>query len=149
MTEKDIKTKSSKPVVHAKKERYFESVGRRKEAVARVRLFPGKHENSGVTVNDKKLDSYFPIKKHQIVVISPINSLSLKDYSVSAKVEGGGVSSQAEAVRLGIARNLVALNPIWRSRLKSLGFLTRDPRMVERKKPGLRKARRPQQWRKR
>ncbi len=148
------KTKSSekedkKSAVSGK---YTEAVGRRKTAVARVRVFSSKNakgEKIEVTVNEKDLDKYFPLKKNQNTVKSPFKTLSLNEYSGAAKVEGGGVSAQAEAIRLGFARALVAINPLWRPSLKSLGYLKRDPRMVERKKYGLRKARRPQQWRKR
>jgi len=134
--------------VKAKAGRYFEAVGRRKNAVARVRLHVTK-THSSVTVNDKELTKYFPVEKYQRTVLAPFATLSLTEYEVTAKVIGGGVTGQAEAIRLGIARALVLINPVWRTPLKVLGYLKRDPRMVERKKPGLRKARRPQQWRKR
>jgi len=140
--------KTTKTPKTGKTARYFEAVGRRKTAIARVRVHAGK-AGSHVEVNDKKFAEYFPMEKHRNVVVAPFETLSLKEYDVTARVLGGGVGSQAEAIRLGIARALVLMNPIWRSRLKTLGFLKRDPRMVERKKPGLRKARRPQQWRKR
>ena len=142
-------TKTKKP---ASKEKYVEAVGRRKTAVARVRLWSGRPKTSKepeVMVNDISYIKYFPLKKHQTVAKAPFEALSLKEYSATAVVSGGGVSAQAEAIRLGLARTLVALNPLWRVKLKSLGYLKRDPRMVERKKPGFRKARRPQQWRKR
>ena len=138
--------------IHAapiKKERYFEAVGRRKTAVARVRVSQHHGKGDMVMVNEKNLQGYFPLAKHQQVVLAPFSTLSLKEYAVSAKVEGGGVNSQAEAVRLGISRALILINQIWRSKLKALGYLKRDPRMVESKKFGSRKARRPQQWRKR
>ena len=139
-------TKTTKTTKTTKGGRYFEAVGRRKTAVARVRLHAGK---GGVVVNDKDFEKYFPSEKHRRVVLSPFETLSLKEYDVSAKTEGGGIGSQAEAIRLGVSRALVIINPIWRGRLKVMGFLKRDPRMVERKKPGKRKSRRPQQWRKR
>ncbi len=133
-----------------KKEKYTESIGRRKTAIARVRLMHGKEsQHSMATINDRSLATYFRIKKQGEVAIAPLTLLSLKEYHVSAHVEGGGLTAQSEAIRLGIARALLLINPIWRSKLKSFGFLKRDPRMVERKKPGSRKARRPQQWRKR
>lgn len=130
-----------------KMERYLEAVGRRKTAVARVRLAAGK--GLAIAVNSKDFKKYFPLKKFQGMVVVPLAAASVKDAMITAKVEGGGVHAQAEAVRLGIARALVAQDATNRPRLKTLGFLKRDPRMVERKKPGLRKARRPQQWRKR
>lgn len=140
--------KTTKTTKATKSGRYFEAVGRRKNAVARVRLHVTK-THSGVTINDKELTKYFPVEKYQRTVLAPFTTLSLTDYEVTAKVLGGGVTGQAEAIRLGIARALVLMNPVWRTPLKVLGYLKRDPRMVERKKPGLRKARRPQQWRKR
>ncbi|MFA6407152.1 MAG: 30S ribosomal protein S9 [Candidatus Paceibacterota bacterium] len=141
-------TPKTAKIVKPKAGRYFEAVGRRKTSIARVRIHAGK-PGTNVEVNDKKFAVYFPLEKHRRTVVSPFEGLSLKEYDVTAKVSGGGVSSQAEAVRLGVSRALILMNPIWRSRLKVLGFMKRDPRMVERKKPGLRKARRPQQWRKR
>ncbi len=144
--------KTKKPAKAVSKEKYIEAVGRRKTSVARVRLLSGRPKTSKepeVMVNGAAFTKYFGAVKLQNVVRAPFEALSLKEYSATAKVMGGGVSSQAEAIRLGLARTLIALNPLWRVKLKSLGYLKRDPRMVERKKPGLRKARRPQQWRKR
>ncbi len=146
--------KSKKAVKVESKERYFEGVGRRKTAVARVRIVKGdpKGAPSGrgeFLVNGRPLQKYFPLKKHEETVLAPFNKLSLKGYKASVKVSGGGVSAQAEAVRLGLARALTLLDASFRAQLKAFGYLTRDPRMVERKKYGLRKARRPQQWRKR
>jgi small subunit ribosomal protein S9 len=145
-----------KPAKHkaesALKEKYIEAVGRRKTAVARVRLFSGRLKTAKtpeVMVNGRPFSEYFPAAKLQKTVLAPLDELSLKEYHATVKAEGGGLSSQAEAIRLGLSRALVALNPIWRSKLKSLGFMKRDPRKVERKKYGSRKARRPQQWRKR
>ena len=132
------------------KEKYTEAVGRRKTATARVRLTPKKSAKEvEVTVNGKEIGKYFPVKKSQDTVHAPFKALDLKEYVGNVIVSGGGVNAQAEAIRLGFSRALVALNPSWRSALKTLGFLKRDPRMVERKKFGSRKARRPQQWRKR
>ena len=145
--------KPAKPKVEAgMKEKYIESVGRRKTAVARVRLFSGRKAASKtpeIFVNGKPFFEYFPVAKFQKTVLAPFDELSLKEYHATALVSGSGLSAQAEAIRLGLARALVTLNPIWRSKLKSLGFMKRDPRRVERKKYGSRKARRPQQWRKR
>ncbi len=134
------------------KEKYIEAIGRRKTAIARVRVFvkkSPKDDEIEVVINEKKIEKYFPLKKYQNVAKAPFKTLSLKGYAAEIKVLGGGVNAQAEAIRLGFARALVAMNPLWRSPLKTLGYLKRDPRMVERKKYGLRKARRPQQWRKR
>jgi len=138
-----------KPTVVKKKtsERYFEGVGRRKTAVARVRVFKGGHGE--FLVNERPLDKYFPLKKQREKAFSPFKEFSIGGYRTSVKVSGGGLSAQAEAIRLGLARAIALLEPSRRLRLKALGYLTRDPRMVERKKYGKRKARRPQQWRKR
>lgn len=126
--------------------RYFEGTGKRKTAVARVRLNAGR----GITINGKEYIAYFPIKRAQHAVREPLELLGLlSDFSVSAKVHGGGPNAQAEAVRHGIARALVKVNPDYKKRLRRAGFMTRDPRMVERKKYGLKKARRAPQWQKR
>ena len=143
------KKEQQKTKVPAKQEKYFEAVGRRKTAVARVRIL-GTVEKKNVSINGRPLESYFSIKKHQGVAMSPVHAVGLKNvYPVSVKVNGGGIAAQADAVRLGIARALILINPSWRAALKALGYLKRDPRRVERKKFGSRKARRPQQWRKR
>ncbi len=131
------------------KKNYNEAVGRRKTAIARVRLYDSKKgEKENFIVNGKDINEYFKTPKLQSVAREAFAETSATS-DVSVLVKGGGVSSQAEAVRLGISRILVELHPEWRPKLKALGFLKRDPRMVERKKYGLRKARRPQQWRKR
>ncbi|MGC9031215.1 MAG: 30S ribosomal protein S9 [Minisyncoccia bacterium] len=125
----------------------MEAIGRRKTAIARVRLFKGKGE---ILVNDKKFTEYFPVKFYQEIVLSPLKLLKLFDkVKISAILKGGGISAQAEALRLGISRALVKLNQEYRKRLKSFGFLTRDPRVKERKKPGLKRARKAPQWSKR
>ena len=123
-------------------------LGRRKEAVARVRLVPG---NGQWTINGRTLEDYFPNKLHQQLVRAPFTVLDLEGrFDVVARINGGGVSGQAGALRLGIAR---ALNEIDReanrATLKKAGFLTRDARAVERKKAGLHKARRAPQYSKR
>lgn len=123
------------------------AVGRRKEAAARVRLVAGE---PGITVNGKPLASYFNYTLHQNMILEPLKMIGLADsMGVSAKVAGGGVAGQAAAVRHGIARALVAINEEYRKTLKAVGFLSRDSRSKERKKPGLRKARRAPQWSKR
>ncbi|MDI6820960.1 MAG: 30S ribosomal protein S9 [Patescibacteria group bacterium] len=134
-----------------KKERYFEAVGRRKTSVARVRVFSNKHseKTSYILINGKDFKEYFSFEKQRSVVLDPLKALSISGVHVTAQVSGGGLSSQAEAVRLGISRALIIEKTEWRPKLKVLGFLKRDPRMVESKKFGSRKARRPQQWRKR
>jgi len=141
-------TKKSETIHSPKKaERYFEGVGRRKTAVARVRVSKG---NGAFTVNGKKSEEYFNRPLSCQVALSPLDKFSILDkFNVSAKVSGGGVNAQAEAVRLGVARALVISDATYRDKLRPTGFLTRDPRMVERKKYGLKKARRAPQWKKR
>jgi len=131
-----------------KKAKYFEAVGRRKTATARVRLFT--QGEKGMTVNNKSYKVYFPIPSLQKTVEEPLEEIKWQDkFRISVVVRGGGLSGQAEAIRHGIARALVVLNPDFRKRLRKLGFLTRDPRMRERKKFGLKRARRGPQWSKR
>lgn len=131
-----------------KKERFLEAVGRRKTSTSRVRIYP--EDSVEILINSKPLVDYFPTLELQQIVYS---ALKLTDhfgkFKVSAKVVGGGFNSQAGAVRHGIARALVIFNQDLRKDLKKAGFLTRDPRMRERKKFGLRRARRARQWRKR
>lgn len=130
-----------------KAERYFEGVGRRKTAVARVRITKG---TGTFVVNGKKSEEYFNRTLSGQVSLSPLDKLAILDkFNVSAKVSGGGTTAQAEAVRLGVARALVVSDASYRDMLRPTGFLTRDPRMVERKKYGLKKARRAPQWKKR
>ncbi|WAM33367.1 30S ribosomal protein S9 [Caldicellulosiruptor morganii] len=126
--------------------RYY-ATGRRKTSVAKVWLMPGK---GNIMVNDKKMEEYFPLETLRIIVKQPLTlTETLNKYDVIAKVQGGGLSGQAGAVRHGIARALVLADPTLRPVLKKAGFLTRDPRMVERKKYGLKKARRAPQFSKR
>ncbi|MDR1447436.1 MAG: 30S ribosomal protein S9 [Candidatus Ancillula sp.] len=123
-------------------------VGRRKEAIARVRLFPG----SGVwTINGRKLENYFPNKVHQQLINSPLVLTGQeKKYDITVNVRGGGTSGQAGAIRLGVSRALNEIDAeILRPSLKKAGFLTRDDRKVERKKAGLKKARKASQFSKR
>ena len=126
---------------------YYQAIGRRKTAVARVRLSIKK--GTEVVVNDKKMEDYFPTPELAQTAISPLTKMDFKEYHVSAKIKGGGVNAQAEALRHGIARALVLIDEESRKRLRKLGFLTRDPRQRERKKFGLKRARRASQWRKR
>jgi small subunit ribosomal protein S9 len=121
--------------------------GRRKEAVARVRLVPGSGE---FRINQRPLDEYFPTRVHRMVAQSPLRSIGRdKDYDVVATITGGGVNGQAGALRMGIARALVELDPELRTQLKADGFLTRDAREKERRKYGLKKARKAPQYSKR
>lgn len=142
MTKKTETTRAVK-----KAERYFEGIGRRKTAVARVRVTKG---GGDVVVNGVNPEKYFNTAISAQIAVSPLEKLAMAEkYNVSAKVSGGGVNAQAEAVRLGLARALVILDEKLKGKLRTLGFLTRDPRMVERKKYGLKKARRAPQWKKR
>lgn len=110
------------------------AVGRRKTAVARVYLKPG---NGNITINGKKLEEYFPLPSLQYVVRQPFTELELSEsFDVKVNLVGGGISGQAEAVRLGIARALVKHDETLKPALRAKGFMTRDSRMVERKKPG-------------
>lgn len=138
------------------REKYYEAVGRRKEAVARVRLMtrksgdPATEDAALMTVNGKDYAAYFLDKNLILRVEQPLRRLkSLQRFKVSAKVEGGGISGQADAVRHGISRTLELFDANFRKKLKKAGFLTRDPRKVERKKPGLKKARKGPRWAKR
>ncbi|HOA36338.1 MAG TPA: 30S ribosomal protein S9 [Bacillota bacterium] len=123
------------------------ATGRRKESVARVRLIPGSGQ---ITINGKDLDKYFGLETLKLIVRQPLVATETLDrYDVIARVHGGGFSGQAGAIRHGIARALVQLEPEYRSVLKRSGYLTRDSRMKERKKYGLKKARRAPQFSKR
>jgi len=139
-----------KPVQHklSQKHDYIFAVGRRKEAVARVRW--NAKEEAKVTVNGRTMTDYFPTFELQHIVMQAlVATQNDKMGSVSAKVAGGGINGQAESVRLGISRALVKVDPDLRLVLKRAGFLRRDPRAKERKKYGLKRARRAPQWQKR
>ena len=121
--------------------------GRRKEAVARVRLVPGE---GNFKINGRTLDEFFPTRAHRMVVSAPLRVAGKdKDFDVVASIKGGGISGQAGALRLGIARALIELDPELRSSLKSEEFLARDAREKERRKYGLKKARKAPQYSKR
>ena len=123
------------------------TTGRRKEAVARVRLIPGPGE---FLINGRSLDEYFPTRVHRMVAQSPLRSIERdKEFDVVASITGGGVNGQAGALRLGIARALLELDPELRGQLKAEGFLRRDAREKERRKYGLKKARKAPQYSKR
>ena len=123
------------------------ATGRRKEAIARVRLIPGSGQWQ---INGRSLEDYFPNKVHQQIVNEPLKTLDVADrYDILVRVQGGGVSGQAGAVRLGIARALTETDGEARPPLKKAGFLTRDARVKERKKYGLKKARKAPQYSKR
>ena len=123
------------------------TIGRRKTAIARVYLKPGK---GTITVNNRDYKEYFPTGTLQYIVRQPLEIHNLlESYDITANLDGGGINGQAEALRLGIARALCEINPEYRPALKEKGIMRRDPRMVERKKPGQPKARKRFQFSKR
>lgn len=137
-------------------ERYLEAVGRRKEAVARVRIFTKKssdifpEDKGSILVNQRSYQDYFKDPFLQNVVESPLRKLkSLDRFKGSVLVKGGGFTGQAEAVRLGLSRTLVLFDANYRKKLKKFGYLTQDSRIKERRKYGLKKARKAPQWAKR
>lgn len=128
-------------------ERPIQTVGRRKEAVVRVRLVPGTGK---FDLNGRSLEAYFPNKVHQQLIKAPLVAVDrAENFDIFAHLTGGGPSGQAGALRLGIARALILVQPEDRPALKKAGFLTRDPRATERKKYGLKKARKAPQYSKR
>jgi len=129
------------------KGKYIYTVGRRKSSVATIHFF---NEKGDITVNKKNLNDYFPYKSNVDSIIEILKSVNaVGKYKITIKVKGGGKRGQVDAIRLGIARALILLDPELRKTLKSKGFLTRDPRVKERKKPGLKRARKAPQWSKR
>jgi len=136
-----------------KSRRYFEATGRRKSAIARVRLLtikPFEGDEGKITVNDKFYKIYFPILELQQIAEASLRKLkSLNRFEVVARVKGGGIRGQAEALRHGLARVLILFNVDFRKKLKKAGYLKRDPRVKERRKYGLKKARKAPQWAKR
>jgi small subunit ribosomal protein S9 len=131
------------------KSEYYYGMGRRKTAVARVRLFP--NGDGSVTVNGKNGRQYFGQRESLTAVITaPMRLLDVNNvYNMTIRVAGGGTSGQAGAIRHAVARALVRVNPEWKAALRKAGYLTRDPRMKERKKPGLKRARKAPQYTKR
>lgn len=130
------------------KKKYIYAVGRRKEASAQVRLF--KKGDGKITVNGKDIKDYFPSEIMQEIIRAPFKVVGQVDkLEILAKVKGGGICGQAEAIRHGISRVLLEINTNFRKPLRKHGFLTRDSRVKERKKPGLKRARRAPQWVKR
>lgn len=121
--------------------------GRRKKAVARVRLIPG---SGNITINSREFENFFPNRTSRLIVLQPMELTDMTGrFDIVCRVDGGGVTGQAGAIRLGIARALIRANSELRPGLKKAGFLTRDPRMTERKKYGLHKARKAPQYSKR
>ncbi|MBU1037302.1 30S ribosomal protein S9 [Patescibacteria group bacterium] len=146
-----VKTESvsKKPAAPSKKLDYLYAVGKRKSSVSRVRLYTKKTEGKFI-VNQKDYRQSFPYFEHQQIIIAPLKLLGLEGkYDISIKVSGGGTRGQAESIRHGLSRILLKIDSNFRKTLKGAGFLTRDPREKERKKPGLKRARRAPQWAKR
>ena len=134
--------------MYTPKKAYFYGTGRRKSSVARVRLFPGG--TGEIKINNRTIDNYFGLETLKLIVRSPLVLLGLEGkYDVVVRVSGGGVSGQAGAIRHGLSRALLQQSDENRTALKKAGFLTRDPRMKERKKYGLKAARRAPQFSKR
>ncbi|MBQ7316904.1 MAG: 30S ribosomal protein S9 [Clostridia bacterium] len=126
---------------------YFYGTGRRKKSIARVRLYPGSGE---ITINGRSIDDYFGLETLKLIVNQPFGVTGTTGkFDIVANVTGGGISGQAGAIRHGVARALVAADANFRPALKAAGFMTRDPRMKERKKYGLKAARRAPQFSKR
>lgn len=151
---KEIIDKEKEKVEKAvKPKKYYEAVGRRKTATARVRLLtlkPFEGDEGVITINGKPYKEYFNLLELQQTAEASLRKLkSLNRFEISAKISGGGIRAQAEALRHGIARTLVKFNADFRKKLKRAGYLKRDPRMKERKKYGLKGARRAPQWAKR
>jgi small subunit ribosomal protein S9 len=132
----------------AEEKKFWQGVGRRKTAVAVVKIF--KEKEGPFLVNEKPLEKYFPLFELQKTAKAPLELLKLENkFKILAQVRGGGLVAQSEAIRLGLARALVSFKEEFRKKLKKAGFLKRDPRVKERKKPGLKRARRAPQWQKR
>lgn len=130
--------------------KYFYAVGKRKTSIAQVRLYPVDKADKGIVVNGKSVKAYFTIERHSDALKAPLVAAGLEGkFDISVKVVGGGITGQAEAVRLGVARALIIHDETLKKLLKDLGYLTRNARVVERKKPGRKKARRSPQWAKR
>ena len=132
----------------AKNEKYVEAVGRRKTAIARVRLIPAS--KMSYAINEKELETYFPTSELRFIATDACTKAKIDDkFKISAKISGGGIHSQAEALRHGIARALVEIDAELRKKVKKAGYLKRDSRAKERRKFGLKKARKAPQWSKR
>ncbi|MDP1845860.1 MAG: 30S ribosomal protein S9 [Candidatus Moranbacteria bacterium] len=133
--------------------KYFKGIGRRKSSVAQVRLFvsPGKKSSPGdISINGRAVNDFFGLSELRSIASIALESVGTTSaFKVTVNVKGGGIRGQAEAIRLGIARALVVFDESFKKPLRDLGYLTRDARIVERKKPGLKKARRAPQWAKR
>ena len=134
--------------MYESKRAYHYGTGRRKASVARVRVY--ENGTGSITINGRDIDDYFGLDTLKLIVRQPLNTTgTISNVDVVCTVEGGGVTGQAGAIRHGVSRALLDLNPEFRAQLKAAGFLTRDPRMKERKKYGLKAARRAPQFSKR
>lgn len=146
--EKEVEVPKSPAEEIFGKGKYFYAVGKRKRAIARVKFY--KTGSGQIKVNSRDFKNYFPTAYLQETIVSPLKLVNqLKDHDIEVKVIGGGVRGQADSVRHGIAKALILFDPEQRKTVKKVGFLTRDARKKERKKPGLKKARRAPQWQKR
>jgi len=143
----ESKVKKETKTKKATSSKYFEAVGRRKASIARVRLF--KSDKNSYSINGKGLKDFFKTASLQNVVTEALQKSAGASFDVSAFVTGGGIKGQAESIRLGISRALISFDLALRGELKRAGFLKRDPRIKERKKFGLKKARKSPQWSKR
>ncbi len=133
--------------MYESKKPYFYGTGRRKQSVARVRVYEG---TGNITINNRDIDDYFGLETLKLIVRQPMQlTETLGKFDIVATVVGGGVTGQAGAIRHGLARAMLKIDPNYRTVLKKAGLLTRDPRMKERKKPGLKAARRAPQFSKR
>lgn len=132
-----------------KKEVFHQGTGRRKKAIASARVFNTAAKGLEITVNTKRMVDFFPLDELRDTVTAPSKLVGKNDLKIDISVKGGGIRGQAEAIRLAIARSLVKMDESFRKPLKDIGYLTRDQRRVERKKPGLKKARRAPQFSKR
>ena len=133
--------------MYESKTKYYYGTGRRKHSVARVRVYPG---SGNITINGRSIDDYFGLETLKLIVRQPLNLTETNDkFDIVCTVAGGGVTGQAGAIRHGLSRALLVYDPELRPTLKKAGFLTRDPRMQERKKYGLKAARRAPQFSKR
>lgn len=149
---KTVKTKESKIAKESSElsGKYLYAVGKRKSSIAQVRLYPVDATSKDIIVNGKNIKTYFTIERYTDVVKAPLVVAGLDGkFEISIKVVGGGIMGQSEAARLGVAIALVIFDENLKKSLKDNGYLTRDARVVERKKPGKRKARRSPQWAKR
>jgi small subunit ribosomal protein S9 len=156
---KKEKTLDNPPVSDAKKvatkeperaSKYYYGIGKRKTSVAQIKIYESGKDLGEIIINEKKADDYFAISRLYEIVKSPLAVVGQDmKFDIVVKVNGGGINSQSEAIRLGISRALVEFNRELKKPLRDRGFMTRDARKVERKKPGLKKARRAPQWAKR